>query len=77
MQWAGFEAANVKVIPRVYIDWDSNPGNEYWPADLESGDWRSQEFKDRVVNLIYKLGEAWDNDPRVAWVQTGIIGLLG
>ncbi len=76
-RWAGLPEANIKVIPRVYLDWDSNPGNEYWPADLENGDWYSQEFKDRVVNLIYKLGEAWDNDPRVAWVQTGIIGYWG
>ena len=76
-KWNHLPAANIRVIPRVYIDWDSNTGNEYWPADLESGDWYSQEFKDRVVNLIYKLGEAWDNDPRVAWIQTGIIGYWG
>ena len=76
-RWAGLEEANIKVIPRVYLDWDSDPGNEYWPADLEDGDWRSQEFKDRVVNMIHKLGIAWDNDPRVAWVQTGIIGYWG
>lgn len=76
-QWAVLPAQNVKVIPRVYLDWDSNPGNEYWPADLKGGDWYSQEFKDRLVNLIYKLGEAWDNDPRVAWVQTGLIGYWG
>lgn len=76
-KWNRFPAANIKVIPRVYIDWDNNKGNEYWPADLENGDWRSKEFKDRVVKLIYKLGEAWDNDPRVAWVQTGIIGYWG
>ncbi|MBN1996611.1 DUF4832 domain-containing protein [candidate division KSB1 bacterium] len=76
-RWANFESKNVKVIPRVYIDWDSNIGNEYWPADLTSGDWSSQEFKDRVVKLVYKLGQAWDTDPRVAWVQTGIIGYWG
>lgn len=76
-RWQGLEMLNVKVIPRVYIDWNSSDGNEYWPADLTPGDWSSQEFKDRVVNLIYKLGEAWDDDPRVAWVQTGIIGYWG
>ncbi|HYX06578.1 MAG TPA: malectin domain-containing carbohydrate-binding protein, partial [Bacteroidales bacterium] len=76
-RWKGLEEMNVKVIPRVYIDWDSSNGNEYWPSDLTPGDWSSQEFKDRVVKLIYKLGEAWDYDPRVAWVQTGIIGYWG
>jgi hypothetical protein len=65
------------VIPRVYLDWDSGSGNEYWPADLTSGDWSSQQFKDRVVRLVGRLGEVWDNDPRVAWVQTGIIGYWG
>ncbi len=76
-QWANLPASNVKVVPRVYLDWDSNTGNEYWPADLASGDWTSQEFKDRVVRLIGRLGEVWDDDPRVAWVQTGIIGWWG
>lgn len=76
-KWANYESMNIKVIPRVFLDWDSGNGNEYWPADLTTGDWTSQEFKDRVVKLIYKLGEAWDNDPRVAWVQTGIMGYWG
>ncbi len=84
--WKGCEAANVRIIPRVYIDWDSKAGNEYWPADIvaklgyPSSDiryWQSEIVKDRIVNLIYKLGEAWDNDPRVAWVQTGIVGYWG
>ena len=76
-QWANLPTNNLKVIPRVYLDWDSNPNNEYWPADLQSGDWTSQQFKDRVVRLIGRLGEVWDNDPRVAWVQMGIIGYWG
>jgi len=76
-RWKDYEKKNVKVIPRVYILWDANgmPGN--WPSDLTPGDWTSQKFKDRVVKLIYKLGIAWDNDPRVAWVQTGIMGWWG
>ena len=76
-QWVNLPANNQKVIPRVYIDWDSAVGNEYWPADLQKGDWSSQAFKDRVVRLIGRLGEVWDNDPRVAWVQVGIIGYWG
>jgi hypothetical protein len=76
-EWAEYPAANVKVIPRIFIDWDYKDGDEYWPADLTTGDWSSQEFKDRVVRLIGRLGEVWDNDPRVAWVQMGIIGYWG
>jgi len=76
-QWANLPTNNIKVIPRIYVDWDSGSGNEYWPADLTSGDWTSQQFKDRVVRLVGRLGEVWDNDPRVAWVQTGIIGYWG
>ena len=76
-QWANLPSNNVKVIPRVYIDWDSNTGNEAWPSDLTTGDWSSQQFKDRVVRLVGRLGEVWNDDPRVAWVQTGIIGHWG
>lgn len=84
--WNGAPAANVTFIPRVYIDWDSNANNEYWPADilvktgLQSNDpalWAHPIVKDRIVKLIAKLGQAWDNDPRVAWVQTGLLGYWG
>ena len=84
--WKGAEAANVRIIPRVYIDWDSKAGNEYWPADiltqtgLKADDpklWAHPVVKDRIVKLIAKLGQAWDNDERVAWVQTGILGYWG
>ncbi len=76
-QWANLPANNVKVIPRVYIDWDWNTGNEHWPSDLTTGDWSSQQFKDRVVRLVGRLGEVWNHDPRVAWVQTGLISYWG
>ncbi len=84
--WKGCGAANARIIPRVYIDWDSKPGNESWPADiltltgLKSDDpklWEHPIVKDRIVKLIAKLGQAWDNDERVAWVQTGILGYWG
>jgi len=86
LRWANLPAQNVKVIPRVYVDWDSAVGNEYWPADiltltgLTAADpnlWRQQLVKDRIVKLIEKLGIAWNKDPRVAWVQTGLIGYWG
>jgi uncharacterized repeat protein (TIGR02543 family) len=84
--WKGAEAANVRIIPRVYIDWDKNSGNEFWPADiltltgLKADDpklWAHPVVKDRIVKLIEKLGQAWDNDERVGWVQTGILGYWG
>ncbi len=73
-KWAGCEAANVKIIPRVILDWN---GGEYWPSYLTKGDYKSQKTRDAVVKMIAMLGQAWDNDPRVAWVQTGIVGKWG
>jgi hypothetical protein len=76
-KWAGLDQLGIKVIPRVYLDWDSKSGNEYWPADLTCGDYSSDEFKRRLERLIQRLGAVWDQDPRVAWVQMGIIGYWG
>ena len=76
-KWAGVEEYGIKVIPRVYLDWDEQSGNEYWPSDMTTGDYSSEQFKQRLVRLISRLGECWDNDPRVAWVQMGIIGRWG
>ncbi|MEC8209837.1 MAG: hypothetical protein VX051_05195, partial [Verrucomicrobiota bacterium] len=76
-RWARLRGTGVKVIPRVYLDWDRESGNEYWPSDLESGDYSSPEFKQRLLRLIEALGQCWDSDPRVAWVQMGIIGFWG
>lgn len=74
-EWSGLPEINTKVIPRVYLDWP--PNGHYWPADLPRGDYESPEFKRRVVSLIEKLAQCWDNDPRVAFVETGIVGLWG
>jgi hypothetical protein len=75
--WRDAERYNVKVIPRVFLDWDGNPGNEYWPADMDPNDYTSDQFKTRLRRLIQRLGQCWNNDPRVAWVQMGIIGYWG
>jgi len=84
--WKGFENQNIKVAVQIYIDWDANTGNEYWPQDIvdELGwptwdirYWQSDLVKERIEKLIYKMGEAWDNDPRVAWVNTAIVGYWG
>jgi len=76
-KWVDVESHNIKVIPRVYLDWDAKPGNEYWPADMTAWDYDSEQFRSRLTRLIARLGECWDNDPRVAWVQMGLIGYWG
>ncbi len=73
--WAGFEEKNIKVIPRVYLHWSGD--KKFWPADMRSDDYSSEQFKKRVVRLVKRLGECWDNDPRVAFIEIGIIGLWG
>lgn len=76
-KWKSAADHGIKVIPRVYLDWDRKEGNEYWPADLQTGDYSSEAFQKRLVRLIERLGECWDQDPRVAWVQMGLIGFWG
>ena len=76
-KWMDMEKHSIKVIPRVYLDWDGKKGNEYWPADMQTGDYSGDQFRRRVIRLVQRLGQCWDNDPRVAWVQLGIIGYWG
>ncbi len=42
-----------------------------------TGGYWDPTFPDRVRAMVKKLGEAWDNDPRVAYVEMGIIGEWG
>lgn len=74
-QWKGVHLSNTKVIPRVYLEWPNR--GRYWPADMTPGDYSSAEFKRRLVRLIEKLGEAWNKDPSIGYVETGLIGLWG
>ena len=73
-RWAGVEKRNLKIIPRVYLYW---PDHYFWPRDLRPGDYGSRRFLYRLGKLIAKLGEAWNRDPRVAYVETGIVGPCG
>lgn len=41
------------------------------------GGYFAPEFNERVTAFVKKLGQAWDNDPRVAFVEMGIIGEWG
>ncbi|WP_414661157.1 DUF4832 domain-containing protein [Horticoccus sp. 23ND18S-11] len=72
-----FEDLNVKLVPRVYLDWNGTPGRQHWPADLAAFDYDSSAFQERLRRLVAKLGEAWDNDPRIFAVQMGLIGHFG
>jgi hypothetical protein len=74
-KWNTVAAKNVKVIPRVYLHWDGD--KKYWPADMQADDYTSAQFQERVLRLIKRLGACWDNDPRVAFVELGIIGKWG
>lgn len=79
-QWGTATFTNTKVIPRVYLKWpDSNDeyGGNYWPSDMTTGDYESPEFRERLVAMIKKMAQAWDNDPRVAYIEMGLIGAWG
>jgi uncharacterized repeat protein (TIGR02543 family) len=76
-RWSNFAQNNVKAIPRVYLDWDGDSGNEYWPSDMTTGDYTSAQFQQRLERLVSRLGQVWDEDPRVAYVEMGIIGYWG
>lgn len=72
-----FEDINVKLVPRVYLDWNGAPRNQHWPADLHTFDYDSPAFQERLRRLAEKLGKAWDDDPRIFAVQMGLIGYWG
>ncbi|HEX5223088.1 MAG TPA: DUF4832 domain-containing protein [Verrucomicrobiae bacterium] len=73
-RWAGLERRNLKIIPRVYLYW---PEQYFWPRDLRAGDYGSRKFLHRLEQFILKLGEAWNKDGRIAYVETGIVGPCG
>ncbi|MEO0422495.1 MAG: DUF4832 domain-containing protein [Pseudomonadota bacterium] len=70
------EARNIKVIPRVYLHWDADH-EKYWPDDMVTDDYESPQFRERVTRLVDRLGQAWNTDPRVAFVELGIFGKWG
>ncbi len=66
------------------------PGTgEYWANGIPQTDggnntggdqideWTSSTLQSRAVAMIAKMGQAWDNDPRVAAVELGIWGYWG
>lgn len=81
--WNGGYAKN------TYTDHPDDLNGWHWPSDIPgqsrpddpnqpiSGGYFHSTFQDRVKALVAKAGEAWDNDPRVAYVEMGIIGEWG
>jgi len=68
---------NIKAITRVYLVWPEPVLTRYWPSDLTPDDYSSPQFRERMKRLIANLGEAWNNDPRIAYIELGIIGYWG
>ncbi|TWU65450.1 hypothetical protein V7x_09970 [Crateriforma conspicua] len=75
-KWDGFEEKNIKAIPRVYLHWEKED-QYFWPSDMSAGDYTSPQFEKRLLRLIKRLGQCWNNDPRVAFVELGIFGKWG
>ena len=85
--FSGVENYNIKLMPRVYLYWPGGLGKDkarpfylhwdFWPADMKTDDYTSEQFKSRVTRLVARLGEVWDNDPRVGFIEMGIQGKWG
>ncbi len=75
-RWKDVPSQNMKVIPRVILHWNGDV-RKYWPADMVKDDYSSEQFQFRVVRLIERLGELWNDDPRVAFVEVGLVGQWG
>lgn len=81
--WNGGYAKN------TYSDHPDDLNGWHWPSDIPpqsrpedpgapiSGGYFHPTFQDRVKALVAKAAAAWDNDPRVAYVEMGIIGEWG
>ncbi len=74
------EKFNIKVTPRVILNW---PGQNdaysgvYWPTDMNAYDYESEQFQERLSLMVHKMAMAWDNDPRIAYIEMGIFGQWG
>ena len=73
---------NIKLVPRVYLDWDGTQDahgvpKQHWPGDMNRFDYQSPVFITRLRRLIQRMGAAWNKDPRIGFVQMGMIGYWG
>lgn len=81
--WNGGYAKN------TYTDHPDDLNGWHWPSDIPpqdrpaspeqpmTGGYFHPKFQERVKALVEKAAAAWDNDPRVAYVEMGIIGEWG
>lgn len=74
--WGDIASRNIKVIPRIYLHY-SKDNEKYWPADMATDDYTSEQFQQRVVRLLKRLGTLWDTDPGVGFIELGIFGKWG
>ncbi len=77
------------VEKNTYTDHPDDLNGWHWPSDIprevrsdddntpSTGGYFDPTFQERVKKFVAKLGEAWDNDPRVAYVEMGIVGEWG
>jgi len=89
--WEHWTSQGMKAIIRVYLDYPGRPtGTPQWLIDSGvsmtrydeyggglSPNYRHPLFLEKVKRLIQKLGERYDNDPRVAFLDVGILGHWG
>lgn len=73
--WRDFPQKNIKVIPRIFLEYPGRP--HAWPEGLAEGDYSSPEFARRLELFVAKLGQAWNADPRVAFIELGLFGKWG
>ncbi|MBN1670384.1 MAG: hypothetical protein JXR37_05105 [Kiritimatiellae bacterium] len=72
---ADYETYNCSARFRVmtYNDWPPEPASEWVPGGLTVTDFTNQtaRYRQRYVNLIRKVGEVLDGDPRIDVVEIG------
>ena len=84
IRFADCREHNVRIIPRVALQWPNHGDHTKassvvgcFPPDMVASTLDTPAFFDRVRNLVMKLGHVWNDDPRIAYVETGIYGLWG
>jgi lysophospholipase L1-like esterase len=68
---------NIKVNPLVLLQ--KSKDDDFSPADMDISehDNQTEEFIRRIKKFVPKLAKAWDNDPRIGFINIGILGTWG